>query len=556
MENNCCISGVRGAAVAEPRNEDAEFAIDRQGGDYKEIAVAADPSGQSCKAACEADNKCRAWTYARPGYLECRALLSETPDQAAAAKTLLHLGRCQVALKFNGDDNVQDDIGSCAGAALIGTAAAHHGWGSYDAANPITVAGPIVTSKYENPHATITVKANDKAWTVTLAPTSRMTNRGAITEMVAVGKTSRLTVINPPSKRTKCAPSASPSTARPSRCADDRRRPRHFRRARSVLARRAIRQSTWLYMAANVGHILSLTVFAAGIAVIDLRMAGLFAATAPGEVLRIFRRVTLIGFLGMLLTGSVLFTAEASHVITNPVFQFKLALILLGLLNVTWFEYFTAPKVRKLKPLKPLPLEARRPASFRLGSGSWSRPSGGRSRISKSLLFNAPPRRTARSAGPAAMSRAAAAADRDPTSRPAHPRGRRDSPPGASRRRLAHRYAAVGGIVAVVAHHEQAIRRHDDVRRVIQHIPGGDLENLMLAPAGQRFDEARRRHLDAGFVFGLAAAIRAQRGRRAVEPDLTAAHLHAVARQADHALDPDLRRIARPAKHDHVAALG
>jgi hypothetical protein len=74
------------------------------------------------------------------------------------------------------------------GSTLIGTAAAHHGWGSYDAANPITVAGPIQTSKYENPHATITVKATDKTWTVTLAPTSRMTSRGAVTELLAVGK--------------------------------------------------------------------------------------------------------------------------------------------------------------------------------------------------------------------------------------------------------------------------------------------------------------------------------------------------------------------------------
>lgn len=69
VENNCCISGVRGAAVAEPRNETAEFAIDRQGGDYKELAVTTDTNGQTCKAACEADNKCRAWTYSRPGYL-------------------------------------------------------------------------------------------------------------------------------------------------------------------------------------------------------------------------------------------------------------------------------------------------------------------------------------------------------------------------------------------------------------------------------------------------------------------------------------------------------
>ena len=72
--------------------------------------------------------------------------------------------------------------------ALTSAAAAHHGWGSYDAAKPVTVAGPILTSKYENPHASITVRATDKVWTVTLAPTSRMTNRGALPELVSVGK--------------------------------------------------------------------------------------------------------------------------------------------------------------------------------------------------------------------------------------------------------------------------------------------------------------------------------------------------------------------------------
>jgi hypothetical protein len=69
-----------------------------------------------------------------------------------------------------------------------GAALAHHGWGSYDAAKPITVAGPILTSKYENPHVTLTVRGSDKVWTVTLAPTSRMINRGALAALVAVGK--------------------------------------------------------------------------------------------------------------------------------------------------------------------------------------------------------------------------------------------------------------------------------------------------------------------------------------------------------------------------------
>lgn len=73
--------------------------------------------------------------------------------------------------------------------ALAAPAIAHHGWGSYDAANPVTVTGPVTMSKYENPHATIAMKGSDKTWTVTLAPTPRMNSRGVSPEMIAVGKT-------------------------------------------------------------------------------------------------------------------------------------------------------------------------------------------------------------------------------------------------------------------------------------------------------------------------------------------------------------------------------
>lgn len=65
----CCISGVRGAGIIQPRKGPLEFGIDRLGGDYREFSVAADPSGAGCNAACEGDDKCRAWTYVRPGYI-------------------------------------------------------------------------------------------------------------------------------------------------------------------------------------------------------------------------------------------------------------------------------------------------------------------------------------------------------------------------------------------------------------------------------------------------------------------------------------------------------
>jgi len=68
QEDKCCVSGVRGAGVIEPRRGPVEYSIDRLGGDYRNFETAPD-SGASCKAACDAENRCRAWTYVRPGYI-------------------------------------------------------------------------------------------------------------------------------------------------------------------------------------------------------------------------------------------------------------------------------------------------------------------------------------------------------------------------------------------------------------------------------------------------------------------------------------------------------
>ena len=69
VKNNCCVSGVRGAGVIELRNSAIETSIDRFGGDYKSFDLKSSDGDDACKAACAADNKCRAWTFARPGYV-------------------------------------------------------------------------------------------------------------------------------------------------------------------------------------------------------------------------------------------------------------------------------------------------------------------------------------------------------------------------------------------------------------------------------------------------------------------------------------------------------
>jgi hypothetical protein len=69
VQDNCCVTGVRGAGVVEPRNGAIETSIDRFGGDYRNFWMKNGEGDDACKAACTEDNKCRAWTYARPGYV-------------------------------------------------------------------------------------------------------------------------------------------------------------------------------------------------------------------------------------------------------------------------------------------------------------------------------------------------------------------------------------------------------------------------------------------------------------------------------------------------------
>jgi len=65
----------------------------------------------------------------------------------------------------------------------------HHGWSEYDSAKGLKLTGKIVESGYEHPHGHIRFEAPDKTWTVTLAPPSRMENRGLPREWLKAGAT-------------------------------------------------------------------------------------------------------------------------------------------------------------------------------------------------------------------------------------------------------------------------------------------------------------------------------------------------------------------------------
>ena len=72
---------------------------------------------------------------------------------------------------------------------IAASAIAHHGWSSYDEETTLKLTGAIQSASYENPHAAVELKTQDKTWRVILAPPSRMMNRGLSRKMLQVGAT-------------------------------------------------------------------------------------------------------------------------------------------------------------------------------------------------------------------------------------------------------------------------------------------------------------------------------------------------------------------------------
>ena len=146
--------------------------------------------------------------------------------------------------------------------------------------------GRSSTSKYENPHATITVKGSrqdmDRDARADLAHEEPRRDRaGRRGGQDGLGL--RLSVDGREGRDARRAHHGRRQDLRDALMLDSA--PAVFVALEGSGLGQTIRQSSWIYMAANVGHIVSLVVFAGAVAVLDLRMVGAFAATAPGQVL-------------------------------------------------------------------------------------------------------------------------------------------------------------------------------------------------------------------------------------------------------------------------------
>ena len=134
----------------------------------------------------------------------------------------------------------------------------------------------------------------------------------------------------------------------------------------------AIRESDYAFSIIESVHVLAITLFVGTIAVLDLRMLGVVLREIP--VTRIARSVfplTWIGFTVMLLSGLLLFWAEAAKNYLNPAFRVKIVLLFLGGLNPLIFHTSIYRRVTEweLQHRSPWRARAAAAASLVLWSG-------------------------------------------------------------------------------------------------------------------------------------------------------------------------------------------
>ncbi|MBN9279784.1 MAG: hypothetical protein J0I57_19420 [Hyphomicrobium sp.] len=120
-----------------------------------------------------------------------------------------------------------------------------------------------------------------------------------------------------------------------------------------------IRQSAWIYPTANITHVVAIVLFAGAIAVMDVRLMGGMAGSDPARVVRGARRAAVLALIIVLVSGAVLFTAEASHVALNGIFQLKMALIAFGIVHAFFVGNRAVRALDALGPQAPMPGFAR-----------------------------------------------------------------------------------------------------------------------------------------------------------------------------------------------------
>jgi hypothetical protein len=119
----------------------------------------------------------------------------------------------------------------------------------------------------------------------------------------------------------------------------------------------ALRESQYAFPLVEGIHLLGLAFSVGLLAIVDLRLAGVWLRDEPLlDVLAQLRPFILAGFVVTFATGFLLFWALSIKLLANPAFPVKFGFILLAGANFLWFELGLAPRAAEWanRPIPPL----------------------------------------------------------------------------------------------------------------------------------------------------------------------------------------------------------
>jgi hypothetical protein len=96
-----------------------------------------------------------------------------------------------------------------------------------------------------------------------------------------------------------------------------------------------LRGSTWAYPLVNAAHIVGIALLFGAIVPLDLRLAGFWRSIPVAPLRRVLVPVAVLGLCLAITAGALLFIAKASDYAASGLFQAKMALVALALINAT-----------------------------------------------------------------------------------------------------------------------------------------------------------------------------------------------------------------------------
>jgi hypothetical protein len=115
-----------------------------------------------------------------------------------------------------------------------------------------------------------------------------------------------------------------------------------------------VRQVPWAYPTVNTLHLLGLVMLVGGIGVVDLRVLGLWRSLPIGALTAALTPIAVAGLVLQAMTGLALFAADAEALAGSGIFQAKLALVGLALLNAGVFRFLWRTDQSAAEPLARL----------------------------------------------------------------------------------------------------------------------------------------------------------------------------------------------------------